>query len=130
MIKKLVYNLLAFSVLCRSVFAGCDFSKDIVENKDGSYTYSRACHIQVGKDQYSLSEYKLALDGRKKEIELKDLALQKQEERVVFWMDKAHTMSTKVTTYEDMRSTNQLLYFGAGVVLTGLAVWGAGQLRR
>ena len=45
---KIVTFLLLLSIPVQS-FAACDFAKDIKSNEDGTYTYTKDCHIEVGK---------------------------------------------------------------------------------
>jgi hypothetical protein len=128
--KQKIISLIVLSLLTSPVsYADCVWNRDIKENQDGSYTYARDCHIQVGKNNKELDLRKQQVEELNKTIELKDLALTKQEERVNLWMDSTLKMNDKIQSYESLRSTNQILYFGLGVLVMSAAVWGAGQLR-
>lgn len=115
--------------LSNAANAACDFSTGITKNADGSYTYTRECHVAVGQMKYDLEAANKQVEDYKKVIELKDLALTKANERADLWMESSFKLQDRMNTIEDMKSKNQWLTFAAGVIFTGLAVWGAGQLR-
>jgi hypothetical protein len=119
---------LTLSVPLKS-FAACDFAKDIKENQDGSYTYTRDCHIEVGKRVKKLILVEEQIVELEKTIELKDLALVKQKERADMWMNTSFTLNDKLQKYDAAASTDKTLHFIIGVGVTVLSVWAAGQLR-
>jgi hypothetical protein len=120
---------LILSLASQSAFAECNWARDIKKNADGTRTYTEECHILVGKTVEELDIRREQVETLKKTVELKDLAIIKLEERNQLWMDTSIKMNDRLNSYESMKSTNQLLMFGAGVVSTVLAVWAAGQLR-
>jgi hypothetical protein len=107
----------------------CDPSTDITKNQDGSYTYTKECHVEVGKKVEENEKRKEQVTKLYQVIELKDLALVKSHERIELWRDTSFKMEDKVNSLEKMKETNKWLYFGVGVVVMSLAVYGAGQLR-
>ncbi len=127
--NKFVSILISSILLSQSAFATCDFSSDIKAMPDGSYSYTRECHIEVGKavKKVKLLEEEIVLLN--KALELKDLALVKQKERADLWMDSAFKMNDKLQAYDSAARTSTWLYFGLGVAATVLSVWAAGQLR-
>lgn len=116
------------SFLFTNITLACDFSKDIKKSTDGTYIYSADCHIQVGNLVKENELHKQKLGLLEKSIELKDLALTKQEERVQLWMNTTYKLEDRVNTIEQYKSANQWLFFGFGVGVTVLSVWAAGQL--
>ncbi len=64
-----------------------------------------------------------------KTIELKDLAIRTQEQRADLWMNTALKLEDRVNAMESLKRQNEILWFVGGIALTGLAVWGAGQLK-
>lgn len=129
LVKNLVSSLLILSVLSSPAYAECDFSKDIEKLPDGRYAYSVDCHRHVGKMVEDLKDKDDQIAGLTKSISLKDLAIQTNEQRASLWMDTSLKLENRVNTMESMKSTNQWLYFGLGVLGTSLAVWGASKLR-
>lgn len=126
--KRFVAILAIFGIVT-SAMADCDFSTDVKKNPDGSYTYSRECHIEVGnqiKDNKTKDEQ---IKKYVQSLELKDLALDKAEQRLQNYSTTIGKMEDRVNTIERMNDTNKLLYLGLGIAATALAVWGAGQLR-
>ena len=106
--KKLFILLLLISQVS---YAECDFKTGITKNSDGSYNYTRDCHIRVGE---TVQEN----ENLKKSIDLKDLAIQKQEDRITLWSDTSYKLEQRVNAIEEMKSKNDFLYFGLGVLAT------------
>lgn len=125
--KKLISTILIVSCLSNVALADCDFST-VTKLEDGSYKYSKECHIKVGEMKRDLDiankQVKLLNDS----LELKDLALSKSNERIALWMDTTYKLEDRLNKIDELRSKNNWIYFGLGAVFTGLAVWGAGQL--
>ena len=126
--KKLIASILLFSISSVS-FADCDYTK-IVDNKDGTYTYSKELHICVGKMKQDLQVAQTQVLELNKAIELKDLAITKSSERTQLWMDTTFKVQDRLNTYDSIQGKTNTLYFLGGVGLTVLSVWAAGQLRR
>ena len=107
----------------------CDFST-IKKNTQGEYIYSRDCHIKVGQlvEENQIQTQQITLLN--KSIELKDLALTSYEKRTKLWMDTTETLEQRLTSIERHKSTQNWLYFGLGIVVSGLAVYGASQLAK
>lgn len=111
-------------------YASCDWSKDVSKNSDGSYTYSKQCHLEVGSSLEELDLRRKQVDELNKTIELKDLAIKYSEERAQLWMDSSLKMNDRLNQYEASRSREPWLYFGIGVAATVLSVWAAGQINK
>lgn len=122
------YIILAIFMI-NTAYAECNFATGITPNQDGSYTYSKECHLQVGKNVRELSLLKEENKKLRETIELKDLALVKQEERVQLWMDTTYKLEDRINNIERLQETNKFLYILMGVGLTAISVYGAGQLR-
>lgn len=109
-------------------FASCDFSKDVTQNEDGSYRYSKGCHQEVGR----LSNKSYLLGERVKELELqnglKDIMINKYEERTQLWMQTSVNLNDKLQSYERFSSSDRWISFGLGVAVTALSVYAASQL--
>lgn len=106
----------------------CDFSNDIKKNVDGSYSYTKDCHIKVGAilEENKIKDEQIRLLN--KSIELKDLAIQSYEKRTLMWIETTESLETRLNTIEKYKTTTNILYFGLGIALSGLAVYGASQL--
>jgi hypothetical protein len=130
-VKNIIAILIAITVaaLPLRAVAACDFAVDIKANTDGTYTYSRDCHIEVGKRVKKLELTEQRADELEKTIELKDLALVRQKERADLWMDTSVKVNDKLQSYESAAKSSDWLHFGLGVAVTVLSVWAAGQLR-
>lgn len=127
--SKLLVLLLASGFFLQSCFS-CDFANDIRLNQDGSYTYSKECHIEVGKRIKKLTLIEAQVVELEKTIELKDLALSKEKQRADGWMDTAFQINDKLQKYDAISSKSNAVYFGLGLATAILSVWAAGQLVR
>ena len=127
MASKLLAALLILS--STSAYAECDFATGIEKLPDGRYAYSVSCHKAVGKLVADAKDHQEEL--AQKDIQIKNLGVQMdtQEKRAQLWMDTSFKLEDRVNQMEALRSTNQWIYFGIGMVTTGIAVWGAGHLK-
>lgn len=127
--NKIISIILLFSMSLPSLaFGSCDFANDIKLMSDGNYSYTKDCHVEVGKRIKKLDLATQEIDELNKTIELKDLALVKQKERADLWMDTSFKMNDKLQSYEAASSRSAWVQFGLGVGVTILSVWAAGQL--
>lgn len=126
--NKLICFLLT-AVISTQSFALCD-SKDITKNEDGTYTYSRDCHVEVGKTFKELEIRKQQVDELKASLILKDSLTIKLEQQTQIWMDTSFKLNDKIQKYEQYKSDNQWVTFGAGVLTAILAGWAVGQAAR
>lgn len=127
--KKLISTVLLLSFVSNIAMADCDWTK-IVQNPDGSRTYSKELHICVGQLKQDLEIANSQIVDYKKAIELKDLALVKADQRANMWMDTSFKLQDRMNTIDDLRSKNNWLYYGLGIASGFVAVWAAGQLRQ
>jgi hypothetical protein len=125
---KIISALLVGCLLSSQSFASCNWEKDVKVNQDGSYTYSKDCHLQVGLSLDELDLRRKQVAELNKTIELKDLAIRYSDERVRLWMDSSLKMNERLNQYEATKGSQQWLYFGLGVLTTSLAVYGASSL--
>lgn len=128
--KKLVLIFLTIAIFCNKSLALCDFAKDIKENQDGSYSYTRECHVEVGKRVKRLALVEEQTTELEKTIELKDLALTKQKERADKWMATSFQLEDKLRSYDSVANKDKTLHFILGVGVTILSVWAAGQITK
>ena len=98
----------------------CDWS-DIKKTENG-YLYPVECHTKVGK--LVQNEKKLL-----KAIDLKDLALQKADERIVVWRNETYNQHDRLLKQQKYNDFTNWMYFGGGIAVTILSVWAAGQLK-
>lgn len=125
---KKLFALLLLVVFSNTALADCDWS-GIVANNNGTFTYSKELHLCVGQMKQDLDSAHAQIADYKKIIELKDLALDFSNKRADMWMDTSLKLENRLNAIDSLRSKNETLYFGLGVAMTALAVWGAGQLR-
>lgn len=124
--KKLISLIIAFSMFSHIAYADCDFKTGITPNDNGSYTYTKDCHLKVGEMKRDLETANKQIDLFKTSLDYKDLALKRADERADLWMNTAFKLEDRVNTLDQMRKTNEWLYFGLGV----LTVFAAGYAAR
>jgi len=126
--RKFIAIMLIVLSLPLSALAECDFKTGITKNDNNTYTYSRECHIKVGELRQDLdiaNEQNLKFT---KALELKDLALSKADQRADMWQQTAFKLEDRITTIDGMRTSNQWLMFGFGMVTMFAASYAASQL--
>ena len=79
--KKKLLSIFLMIATTNQANASCDFSKDIKENLDGTFTYSKDCNVEVGKRIKELDIRRQQIEDFNKAITLKDLAISKADER-------------------------------------------------
>ena len=112
------------------VYGACDFEKDIRDNGNGTYTYSRDCHIEVGKAVKSVSLLGEKINLLEKQIELKDLQISKYDERTQLWMDTSFKLNDKLMTYEATKKNDFWISFGLGVLTVVAAGYAVKQVSK
>lgn len=127
MIKKFVIALMIATFLPISALAECDFKTGITKT-EGGYLYTRECHIKVGEMKQDLEIEVEKTAKLTKALELKDLAITRADQRADLWMNTSFKLEDRVNTIDEMRKTNQWLYFGLGVVTMFAASYAASQL--
>lgn len=120
--KQFFISLLVLA-LSTQASADCDWSK-IISNPDGTFIYSKALHICVGQMKQDLTSANIQLTDYKKAIDLKDLALKTSDDRANMWMSTSLTLEKDIQEVDKLRSGNETLYFGLGI----LTVFAAGYI--
>ena len=128
--KKLLSVILSVSMLIssRGFAQECKWAEG-VKKTDQGHLYSDACHARVGVMVKDNDDLKTEVVNLRKGLELKDMALDKADQRVVLWRNESYEQFDRLQKQTDAAHKNETLYFILGIVVTGAAVWGAGQLR-
>lgn len=127
---KLIKTLLIVCLSLLSVnrcLADCDFST--IKKSGNKFLYPAECHLKVKDliDKNKLRKEKISnLESR---MELKDLALNKTEDRVKLWQETSYELEKRVMRLHEFQSYDDWLYFGLGFLAAGASVWAAGQLK-
>ena len=130
-------------ILCTSMMAllsnpalACNWKTDI--QKQGSkYLFTKSCYEEVGRLVKTNKELEKANSERQKQveklgktIELKDLALDRADKRIMLWRDETYNQQERLLRQQKLAKYNDWMYFGGGIAVTILSVWAAGQLRK
>jgi hypothetical protein len=121
-------KILLISLFCFQAMGECDFST--IEKKDNVYIYSKDCHLKVGELYKEEKLRQEQVKELKKSIELKDLALTVADTRVMKWRDESYKQNEALNKAASASKLNDWAFFGLGIVVSGFAVWGAGQLTK
>jgi hypothetical protein len=121
--KLLINSLVVISFFSVNALADCDFSKGITALPDGNYEYTKECNLAVGQMKQDLDvKTKQNLDLNSA-LSLKDLAIQKSDQRANLWMDTSFKLEDNITKYDSLRSKNEWLYFGLGFIAASVAMY-------
>lgn len=128
--KTIVIIITIWTLLLQSAFAGkCDWSKDIKREGD-KFIYTPYCHNEVGLMVKDIKDYKIQVNELEKTIEMKDLVIEKADERIELWRKQSYNQYERLQKAYKWQDAENKWYFVGGVVLTVLSVWAAGQLRQ
>jgi len=123
------------TVLLSSQSLACNWNTDI-QAQGSKFLYTASCHKLVGdtvKKARELEKAYTELDKKSKKlgesITLKDLALDKSDQRMMKWRDESYNQHDRLLKQKKLAKYNDWLYFSGGIGLTVLSVWAAGQLR-
>lgn len=130
LIKRILLLISINVLLINSVKAECNPKTDIYEDsKTGRFSYSLDCHLEFGKLRQTDKDRQEQIAHLEKAIQMKDLALDIADKRIENWKDATYKMEDRILKLEKTNDNMKALYFGLGIIVTGLAVWGAGQLK-
>lgn len=124
--KKIIL-LFTFLVTTQLIASECNWNS--ITEKDSKYIYTPECHLKVGELIKEEKKREKQVEELKKSIELKELALDISDQRIMKWRNEAYSQNQALERSYKYSKYNDLLYFGLGIVTTSLAVWGAGQLK-
>jgi hypothetical protein len=105
----------------------CDFSK-IVKNADGTYQYSAQLNLCVGKIVQDNQTQVVQIADLHKSIDLYKVTIKTDEERIQAWIQTSVNLENHVSSINDLDKKNEWLYFGLGVLATGVAAYTASRL--
>lgn len=127
------------AIICLFVFnqcawAGCPedvqvISKGEVANCDG-LLFSPDASKKADEAIQDVKFYKELTDRLYKRQELVQKEVNILDQRLKLYMDQSHILSKELTVKNNEDKWQKLIYFGLGVVATGVAVYGASQLNK
>jgi len=116
--KKLITLILLFSI---SAQASCDWKTGITPGPNNTFIYSQQCHQAVGALIQSNKDLTAAID-------LKNLAIKYDDERVALWQKSADDEMSRLNTIQSDQSKSNWTAFALGVLVTFTAAYGASKL--
>jgi hypothetical protein len=122
LVNKAISIFLVVSLFSNLAIADCKWSMGVTPSPDGTYKYSSECHLRVGNMIEDIATKDKQIADYEGAITLKDLAIQKSDERTMLWMDTSGKMQDRLTKIDETVKHNEWLYFGLGA----LTVLGAG----
>lgn len=126
--KKIASLLVLVSLFSNLAFGAdnCDWSK-IKKLPDGGYEYSLELNECVGRLVQENKVKDQQITDLTKAIQLKDLAIKDSDERANMWLTTSTREQERIVKIDADQKTSNLIYFGLGVALTVLSVWGASK---
>lgn len=119
--RKLFFWVMSLCLFANSAFADCDWTQ-IKDNGNGTYNYSKELHICVGQTVQDNKIKDQQVKDLNQAIQLKDLVIQKADQRAQLWMDTSFKLEDNIQKMDSLKKTNEWLYFGLGA----LTVLGSG----
>jgi hypothetical protein len=84
--------------------------------------YSKDCHLDYGRLRKAEPLYKEQVKELESSVKLKDLALKYSNERTDNWKKTTYKLEDKLLKLEKNHDRMKWVYFGLGILTTGLAV--------
>ena len=125
--KKLICTVLAMTMFANVAMADCKWAEG-TKKVEGGYLYTPECHGRVGILVKDLDDRAVEVEALRKTIELKDLTIQKADERTQLWRDTTFKVEDRLTKIENAADTNKWVYFGLGVLSVFAAGYAAKQV--
>lgn len=120
-------HLLLVLIVFQSAFATCDWSK-IEKSKDGNFIYSPELHLCVGVLVENEKNRIAQIEHLNKSLELKDLAIQKTEDRAEMWRTTSYSLEDRINSQQKYSVYRDWLFFGLGTLVMGFGVYTAGHI--
>lgn len=114
--KSLISIILMFCFICNVCLADCNFATDIKPLADGTYAYSKECHLKVGSMKKQIASQTQQISDLNSAITLKDLAYTDSQKQKQIWEDTSLNLQDRLTKVDSLQRTNDFLYFGLGVL--------------
>lgn len=126
--KKLISIILIICSFSQIVFASnCDWST-IKKLPNGDYDYSPQLNLCVGNLVQQNQVQAQQIIDLNKSIQLKDLAINYDEQRIALWSKAAGDEQTRLATMESDQKRSDWLAFGLGVATTFVAAYAASRI--
>jgi hypothetical protein len=125
--KFFIACLTSILLLFSSVgLADCKWSEGVKEQADG-YLYTPECHKKVGKVVTDLEDREEQVNLLKEALTYQKEATEGERKRAELWRDTTFKLEDRMTTIERWKKYNDWMYFGFGVLVTGVSAWAIGQ---
>ena len=128
LVNSIFKTLIVLFLIPQFAIGDCDWTK-IKKNPDKTYTYTEDLHLCVGKLVQSSKVQAQQIQDLTKAISLKDLAIQDSDKRAQTWMDTSGTLEKRLQEVDKLEKANSWLFFGLGMLATGLAAYTASKLK-
>ncbi len=125
--KNFLISLITITFVANPVLA-CNWSEDVSKNSDGSYNYTKECHIKVGEVVETNEIQKKQIENFNQIIDHKDNVIDLHRKRVKNWKETSKELEEHVNMLQATKGADDWVWFGLGVLATSAAVYGAGHL--
>lgn len=111
--------------LSQNALGACDWST--IKKVDSIYHYTKECNLEVGRLVQEAEKRRQQVDKLNKSIELKDLAIDKAEQRVELWKNTSYKLEDRLIKHDKWSKRNDWILFGGGMLTAILTGWAIGQ---
>ena len=113
--KRIIILLISINILYPlPLNAATPCQWDSIVKIEGGYLYPKECHIEVGKTLKENDLRKEQNEKLNKSIELKDLAIQKADERADIWQENSYKQYDRLQTQDRLAKYENWILFGGG----------------
>lgn len=132
MIKSVLSFILIFNMAIPA-FAKCEYPVSYI--KEGmpafctGWLYTDDANNQAAQDHADVKYYKLINKKLTDRQELQQKQNEILDKRLQLYMNQSHQLSQELQRQKSNSKWENVLWFSLGIVATGIAVYGAGQLK-
>jgi hypothetical protein len=127
-VNRFVRFFITIMVCYNSASGSCNWSTGIKLLPDGNYEYNKECHLEVGSLVQLTTIQKQQIADYTKAISMKDLAIQQSDSRATLWSNTSASLEGRLQKVDQLEKDSSWLYFGLGILVMGVAVFGAAKL--
>lgn len=128
--KNLICIGIILCLFSNIVYAdNCDWTQ-IKKLQDGGYEYNPQLNLCVGQLVQQNKIQAQQIQDYQKAIELKDLAIKYDDERVALWSKTAGDEQDRLLKMDSIQRHNDILYFALGIATTFVAAYTASRIYR
>jgi hypothetical protein len=124
-LKEIIF--LGNLILLSGQSLACDWA--MIRKQNNDFIYPAECHREVGRLVEVESKRKEQVEELNKALTLKDLALQKSDERVILWQSESERQLKNLEKMSKNNSLQNSGYFLAGMASVLFGAWAVQKVK-